>query len=412
MRDTIPDRGWGVLVARLFACAVLGTVLTGLRPPEVAAQTATADTTEEPEGFLGMSLEELMRSDVQEISVLGTHTHLAGEWMIGYKFMPMMMSGTRQGTTRLSTEGVLQQFMVAPTSMQMEMHMLEVMRALSDKVTFMAMVPYIELSMDHRTRANTTFTTRSAGLGDRGELETNFDRWLGSLWMGFQPIVRATDATIVGYEALARNDDPEVSHPGALFAAAAELGRSLEFMDVDRLKAFNDSHGHAVGDRVLIACAETLPQAVGARGRVFRYGGEEFAIVCPGVDSQAAAQIAEQTRRAVEDQARVHDDDGRQLSITCSIGVATHTGDTFDRCSRWVRAADQGMYAAKAAGRNCVRIWSPGNRAAGSAFEMAESVSENDSRSSPDLVHPIRRRRPDGVSDANGDQAVEPVVPR
>ena len=63
---------------------------------------------------------------------------------------------------------------------------------------------------------------------DRGELATNFDRWLGSLWIGFQPIVRATDATVVGYEALVRNDDPEVSHPGALFAAADEFGRSLE----------------------------------------------------------------------------------------------------------------------------------------------------------------------------------------
>ena len=103
-------------------------------PPDATAQTATADTTDQPQGFLGMmSLEELMSSDVQEISVLGTHTHLVGEWMIGYKFMPMMMSGTRQGTTRLSTEDVLQQFMVAPTSMQMEMHMLEVMRALNDK---------------------------------------------------------------------------------------------------------------------------------------------------------------------------------------------------------------------------------------------------------------------------------------
>ena len=133
---------------------------------EVTAQTATIDESDDPEGFLGLNLEELMSTDIQQISVLGTHTHLAGEWMIGYKFMPMMMSGIRQGTTRRSTADVLQQYMVAPTSMRMEMHMLEVMRALSDRVTFMAMVPYIELSMDHRTRLNTTFTTRSAGLGD------------------------------------------------------------------------------------------------------------------------------------------------------------------------------------------------------------------------------------------------------
>ena len=63
---------------------------------------------------------------------------------------------------------------------------------------------------------------------DRGQVETNFEGWLDSLWMGFQPIVRAADATVLGYEALARNDNPEVAHPGALFAAADELGRSLE----------------------------------------------------------------------------------------------------------------------------------------------------------------------------------------
>ena len=56
--------------------------------------------------------------------------------------------------------------------------------------------------------------------------------------------------------------------------------------------------------------------------------------------------------------ARVHADDGRELRITCSIGLATHAGHTFDRAVQLVKAADQGVYAAKAAGRNCVRVWS------------------------------------------------------
>ena len=52
------------------------------------------------------------------------------------------------------------------------------------------------------------------------------------------------------------------------------------------------------------------------------------------------------------------EDTGQALHITCSIGVATHTGDMFARPNLLVKAADQGVYAAKAAGRNCVRVWS------------------------------------------------------
>ena len=131
---------------------------------------------------------------------------------------------------------------------------------------------------------------------------------------------------------------------------------SLLFTDVDHFKSFNDTHGHAVGDRVLVVFANTLQSAVGDHGRVFRYGGEEFAIVCPATDAESATQLAERTRCAVADQARVgrHDDE-RELCITCSIGVATHTGVTFDRVGQLLKAADQGVYAAKAAGRNCVR---------------------------------------------------------
>ena len=142
-------------------------------------------------------------------------------------------------------------------------------------------------------------------------------------------------------------------------AAAPSRPLSLLFVDVDHLKRFNDAHGHAVGDRVLIVCAETLQTAVGEQGQVFRYGGEEFVIVCPDVDRAAAHQLAEQIRQAVAEHARVSTDDGRELRITCSLGVATHTGDTFDDAGQLVKAADRSVYAAKAAGRNCVCAASP-----------------------------------------------------
>ena len=111
-------------------------------------------------------MKSLIQLDVREINVLGTHTHVRGEWMIGYQFRPMLMSGNRDGTTRRSADDVLQAFMVAPTRMRMEMHMVHVMYAPSDRLTLMAMVPYTKLDMEHRTRMGMTFRTATAGLGD------------------------------------------------------------------------------------------------------------------------------------------------------------------------------------------------------------------------------------------------------
>lgn len=131
---------------------------------------------------------------------------------------------------------------------------------------------------------------------------------------------------------------------------------SVLFVDVDHFKNFNDEHGHAVGDRVLQVFAITLRDVVGDRGKVFRYGGEEFAIVCPGADDVAAAMAAESARDAVEHEARVSKrGGGEELSITCSIGTATHDGGTFDSAESLIKAADESLYLAKSAGRNCVR---------------------------------------------------------
>jgi len=145
------------------------------------------------------------------------------------------------------------------------------------------------------------------------------------------------------------------------FAMATEdAPLSVLFMDVDRFKLFNDTHGHAVGDQVLAVFAATLEKASGNTGMVFRYGGEEFAIICPATDRKSAAQFAEHTRKTVEAEAKVtKEDDGEVLGVTCSIGVACHDGSTFAKAEMLVKASDQGVYAAKKSGRNCVRIFVP-----------------------------------------------------
>lgn len=102
------------------------------------------------------------------IGVMADHMHKEGEWMFSYRYMHMAMEGNRDGDRRLTPAETRAAgpFMVAPLSMDMEMHMLGAMYAPSDNVTFMVMVPYIELTMDHETGMGGRFTTETSGIGD------------------------------------------------------------------------------------------------------------------------------------------------------------------------------------------------------------------------------------------------------
>ena len=99
------------------------------------------------------------------IGVMGDHLMRRGEIMLSYRFMSMKMDGNRTGTDTASVP--LPGYMVSPLSMDMDMHMVGVMYAPSDKLTLMAMVPYTSISMDHIVNANgSNFTTESDGIGD------------------------------------------------------------------------------------------------------------------------------------------------------------------------------------------------------------------------------------------------------
>jgi len=134
---------------------------------------------------------------------------------------------------------------------------------------------------------------------------------------------------------------------------------SLLFVDADHFKQVNDRHGHAVGDLVLSEVAGMLQEAMPEEALVARYGGEEFAVVLPGVDRKTTARLAEQYRRRVAESAIRPDEHSEPMALTVSVGVATAAGGCFDQAEGLVQAADHGVYAAKKAGRNCVRIFSP-----------------------------------------------------
>lgn len=104
--------------------------------------------------------------DHAPIGVMGDHTHARGEWMLSYRYMRMGMNGLRDDDERISRSRVLQDFMVTPTSMEMESHMFGAMYAPIEGLTLMVMVPWVRLEMEHRTRSGRGFTTRSDGVGD------------------------------------------------------------------------------------------------------------------------------------------------------------------------------------------------------------------------------------------------------
>ncbi|MFM0619726.1 diguanylate cyclase [Paraburkholderia nemoris] len=131
----------------------------------------------------------------------------------------------------------------------------------------------------------------------------------------------------------------------------------LMLVDADHFKACNDRYGHQAGDRLLVQLAQTMSTRISRPGQfVARYGGEEFAAVLPGVEPGRVGAIAESLRLAIE-QNFVGTDDNAAAPLTVSIGVAClpASSEPVDPAAL-LEAADQALYAAKRAGRNCVRL--------------------------------------------------------
>ncbi len=132
------------------------------------------------------------------------------------------------------------------------------------------------------------------------------------------------------------------------------LDLALLVIDADNFKAVNDVLGHLTGDRVLRAMSDTLRRSIRAFDVCTRFGGEEFAILMPGSTAASALQSAERIRQRVENyrfEPKVLPPDMRP---TISVGVAVLTGE--GSAQDLIARADRALYAAKAAGKNCVRL--------------------------------------------------------
>jgi diguanylate cyclase (GGDEF)-like protein len=165
-----------------------------------------------------------------------------------------------------------------------------------------------------------------------------------------------------------------VSNRAAFDEALAALSRArgtgggdfaLVMFDIDHFKKFNDTHGHQTGDLVLRRVAEAVRDMLPASDRLFRYGGEEFAILTPCLERGGPCGRAERLCRSVE--ALRLEAGGKVLGVTVSAGAAT-TLDGPSTPTELIEAADRELYRAKGAGRN---TWAYGGRVAGIAAAQA-----------------------------------------
>jgi len=131
---------------------------------------------------------------------------------------------------------------------------------------------------------------------------------------------------------------------------ASEEGGALIMLDVDHFKAFNDCFGHPAGDRVLQRLAQAMRKALPERALLARVGGEEFALVLPGVDRRQAEGVAETLLTQVRELQITHGSAPAGI-VTISLGLALLTQNTRD-LSEVIRLADKALYQAKHQGRN------------------------------------------------------------
>jgi diguanylate cyclase (GGDEF)-like protein len=140
-------------------------------------------------------------------------------------------------------------------------------------------------------------------------------------------------------------------------SARASHPLTLIMVDVDHFKRFNDTFGHQAGDEILRHVAQVLEDTIRTTDILARYGGEEFVLLLLDTPGKVAEAIGEKLRVSLESYSFPVGRNKPLAQVTVSVGVASFPEDA-DNSEDLLERADRAMYAAKAAGRNCVEVWS------------------------------------------------------
>ena len=144
-------------------------------------------------------------------------------------------------------------------------------------------------------------------------------------------------------------------HFRSLFEKASASGKPLTAImcDIDHFKVVNDTHGHDVGDAVILEVANRVRKSVRNIDLACRYGGEEYVIIMPDTDREYAGVVAERIRREIAEHPVIASNGAKQVYVTISMGIAC-LEPSDDSPEMLMKRADIALYEAKRAGRNRV----------------------------------------------------------
>lgn len=164
-------------------------------------------------------------------------------------------------------------------------------------------------------------------------------------------IMASTDALT---NLLNRGAIMSVLHDELARARRDETNIAVVMADIDHFKAINDTHGHIAGDHVLREFSVILKSGLRTYDSVGRYGGEEFMLIMPNINEEAAHDVVDRLRMKIQDFS--FPADGQNLQLTASFGIASGRPNEFGKADDYIRISDTMLYSAKDDGRNCVRL--------------------------------------------------------
>ena len=205
----------------------------------------------------------------------------------------------------------------------------------------------------------------SAGGSDEiGRLMGHFKDMAHAVWQSRQQLEAKVMERTEALEYLSKTDEQTelLNRRGMTERIEAEISRArreqvdfgILWLDVDWFKEINDQHGHAMGDQALVTIADLIRSIIRPYDSAARWGGDEFLVLVHKCDAVSLAALGERIRAAVATSLQPVAADGRSLSLSVSIGGIVSRGD--EGLERVLQRADRALYAAKEAGRDCLRM--------------------------------------------------------
>lgn len=248
------------------------------------------------------------------IGVMGDHTHNAGEWMLSYRYMRMEMKDNRQFSNDQSLTQVAVNYMVAPLTMQMDMHMFGGMFAVNDTVTWMLMLPYVSQSMNHQfvkgVNNGNQFSRNSSNIGDvslvalTNLMKTKTENWI--LNTGISIPVGSIDedggtGTRLPYAMQVGSGTYDIILGTTYTKYMADLGFGTQFLSTIRTGL--NKHGYRLGNKYQLTTwaakswADWVSTSLRLTGKIWdNLDGFDSAIMPNGPGSTVMVPTAEQTQ--------------------------------------------------------------------------------------------------------------------